>query len=124
MASRRPARALAGGDALRTVSRSCSKLSTSARLSQAAGSCDEESTPSASRAASASAPLISLAGEREVFAQAARTARHEPAAAHVRKQADGRFGHGHLRALGGQAQAVVAAVRRDAHAAAHHARRP
>ena len=38
----------------------------------------------------------------------------------VGKEADRRLGHGHLRALGGDTQALVAPVRGDAHATAHH----
>ena len=49
-----------------------------------------------------------LSGQREVFAQRARAARQEPAAADVREQADVGLRHRHLRALGGDAQAGVA----------------
>ena len=52
-----------------------------------------------------------LTRQCEVLAKAARTTGEEPAAAHVGKEADRRLRHRHLRALGGDAQAVIAPMR-------------
>src|SRR4029453_3837180 len=56
------------------------------------------------------------AGEAEISAKAARTARQEPAAADIREEADAGLGHRELAALGDDA---VRAMDGDADAAAH-----
>jgi hypothetical protein len=86
------------------------------RCSHTMACCSTGRQPSARPAITASpAPMVSP-GQRQVFAQMARAAAQEVAAAHVREQADVGLGHGHLGALGHDAQAAALA---DAHAAAH-----
>ena len=58
-----------------------------------------------------------VARQAQPFPGAARAAAEEITTAHIREQANGRFRHGHLRALGHDARARPLA---DAHAAAHH----